>query len=347
MIRSDPDLAGLTDAAAHLRPGGQHPRRPPPGSAPPSASRCATPSCTTPWSPPPRRARAAGATLGAPRSRALARPRGAGRRGQPGQPAGRHRPAGDPRLHVDVADDGVAAVEGLRGAHEYALVLMDCRMPRMDGFDATEVIRAREPAGRRVPIIAMTASALEGERERCLAGRDGRLPHQARRPDRAGGGRAALDATAGAGARQPGHPTPEPERESEPTSLGAGGPRTGPSRRPPVRRRRTRARSSTSWSRTGRASSTAPRARSPAASTTRSPRSGRRSTPATPTAAFTASHQVKGSALNLGLPRVSAVAAALEAHAHAGRTDEAEPMLVELEAEVARAVDELARLVRS
>ena len=63
--------------------------------------------------------------------------------------------------------------------------------------------------------------------------------------------------------------------------------------------------------------------------------------------AFTASHLVKGSALNLGLPRVSAVAAALEAHAHAGRTDEAEPLLVELEAEVARAVDELSRLVRS
>ncbi len=62
--------------------------------------------------------------------------------------------------------------------------------------------------------------------------------------------------------------------------------------------------------------------------------------------AFTTSHLVKGSALNLGLPRVSAVAAALEAHAHAGRTDEAEPLLDELDAEVARAVDELARLVR-
>jgi len=69
---------------------------------------------------------------------------------------------------ADVAADGVEAVEALVPGHGFAAVLMDCRMPRMDGFAATRAIRAQEEPGRRVPIIAMTASALEGERERCL-----------------------------------------------------------------------------------------------------------------------------------------------------------------------------------
>jgi PAS domain S-box-containing protein len=70
---------------------------------------------------------------------------------------------------VDLAADGAEAVELLTRPHGYAAVLMDCRMPRLDGFDATREVRAHEDVGRHVPIIAMTASALEGERERCLA----------------------------------------------------------------------------------------------------------------------------------------------------------------------------------
>ena len=74
---------------------------------------------------------------------------------------------------ADVAEDGLEAVAAMAGDHGYAAVLMDCRMPRMDGFTATRAIRAQERVGARVPIIAMTASALQGERERCLeAGMD-------------------------------------------------------------------------------------------------------------------------------------------------------------------------------
>jgi two-component system, sensor histidine kinase and response regulator len=54
-------------------------------------------------------------------------------------------------------------------AHDYDLVFMDCHMPEMDGFEATAEIRRQEPANRRVPIIAMTASALPEDQLRCLA----------------------------------------------------------------------------------------------------------------------------------------------------------------------------------
>jgi CheY-like chemotaxis protein len=69
---------------------------------------------------------------------------------------------------ADVATEGTVVLEMLQKQH-YDLVLMDCQMPGMDGFEATKAIRALPSHISQIPIIAVTANALPGQREKCLA----------------------------------------------------------------------------------------------------------------------------------------------------------------------------------
>ena len=76
-------------------------------------------------------------------------------------------------LTVDLAENGEKALAAL-AKKRYDLVLMDCQMPVLDGYEATRAFRSREPRSeKRLPIIAMTANAMEGDRQKCLeAGMD-------------------------------------------------------------------------------------------------------------------------------------------------------------------------------
>lgn len=80
----------------------------------------------------------------------------------------------DFKLTVDVAANGLEALVALTSAQRedaYSLVLMDCQMPEMDGYEASREIRAGAAGdnNRSIPIIAMTANAMTGDREKCLA----------------------------------------------------------------------------------------------------------------------------------------------------------------------------------
>jgi two-component system sensor histidine kinase/response regulator len=76
---------------------------------------------------------------------------------------------------VDSARDGAEAIRAVT-AQPYDAILMDCQMPKVDGYEATAAIRAREGPGRHTPIIGMTAGTHRVDHERCLAaGMDGYL----------------------------------------------------------------------------------------------------------------------------------------------------------------------------
>jgi CheY-like chemotaxis protein len=77
---------------------------------------------------------------------------------------------------VDTASNGIEAL-AVHGQNRYDVILMDIQMPKMDGIEATKRIREKEGAKRHTPIIALTAFALHGDRERFMSiGMDEYLP---------------------------------------------------------------------------------------------------------------------------------------------------------------------------
>ena len=75
------------------------------------------------------------------------------------------------KCNCTILDNGAEALKALTAPHEFDLVLMDCQMPVMDGYQATHLYREFEVANGtpRLPIVALTANAMKGDRDRCFA----------------------------------------------------------------------------------------------------------------------------------------------------------------------------------
>jgi CheY-like chemotaxis protein len=111
---------------------------------------------------------------------------------------------------VAVAENGEQALRAVADDH-FDVVLMDVQMPVMDGFEATAAIRRNEQqSGRHLPIVALTAHAMQGDREKCLAaGMDGYISKPIRNSELF----AAIAAATGAGSNAA---PPEPQPVNSP-----------------------------------------------------------------------------------------------------------------------------------
>ena len=85
---------------------------------------------------------------------------------------------------VEIVNNGNEAIQAVEN-DKYDLILMDCQMPELDGFEATRVIRSNENSTEtHITIVAMTANAMQGDREKCIeAGMDDYLTKPVKQED--------------------------------------------------------------------------------------------------------------------------------------------------------------------
>ncbi len=120
---------------------------------------------------------------------------------------------------ADLVSNGVEALKALHD-NDYDLVLMDCGMPKMDGYEATRRVRGQQAGARNpnIPIIAVTADAMTGDRDKCLeAGMNDYLAKPIKAPQLAGILKKWLERTAISGAVKP--PDDQPPRDAKPPSI--------------------------------------------------------------------------------------------------------------------------------
>ncbi len=123
---------------------------------------------------------------------------------------------------VHIVETGVEALQAVSDG-AYDLLLLDCHMPIMDGYEACRTLRAREQAsGTHLPVIAMTANAMSGDREQCLAAGMDDYVRKPVKPEELYGAIARLVATPAAAAAQP-EPATDPVLDLDDLRQAAGG----------------------------------------------------------------------------------------------------------------------------